>query len=152
MPRVWLLAIGAGALIIGVWHGATYKSYPAGLPASVVSDLRARGCDLLPQHSVVQSAEFTAVLCRIGGEASLLIYTRGQAKAIQLNKHPGGLDEKNPEAARGIRLVHWDYVARHNPGLSTAGHPQTCVEDGVGMGSALYCNLDGAWVGLAGAD
>lgn len=152
MVRVWLLAVAAGAVLLAAWQGATYKSYPDGLPSTVKSDLRSRDCDVLRERGVVIEPEFTAVLCRIGDEGSLLIYARGAGKPSVLNRHPGGLDEKNPEAARGIRAVHWGYVAQHNRELKLPEHPETCIEDGLGMGSTLYCYLDGEWVGLAGAD
>src|ERR1051325_8414392 len=101
MVRVWLLAVAAGAVVLAAWHGATYKSYPEGLPSTVKSDLRSRGCNVLRDRGLVIEPEFTAVLCRIGDEASLLIYAPGAGKPSVFNRHSGGLDESNPEAARG---------------------------------------------------
>ena len=43
-------------------------------------------------------------------------------------------------------------MARHNPELRLARKPKACLEDALGMGSVLYCYLDGKWVDLMGAD
>jgi len=150
--RVWLLSMGAGAVVLAAWQIATNKNYPAGLPAAVRDDLSARGCDMVREHGVLTSPAFTAVLCRIGDQASLILYSNGQRTPVEVNRHPGGLDEQNHEALRRLRSVDWDYVVRHNPGLKPATHPRTCVADELGMGSVLYCYLGGKWVRLDGAD
>ena len=90
-----------------------------------------------------------AVLCQQGKFASLMIYGEDGGKPGVFGTHGAGLVD-DPEAARNIRIVQWDYVARHNPGLRSA--PGDCIEDGAGMGSTLYCYLDGRWTALAGAD
>ena len=165
MLRPWLFTLPSAVLLLVIAYylppllragDPVYQHRE--LPAAVASDLRARGCNIVAGHGVV-SGNFTgsaardwAVLCQIGDQASLLIYTAGREKATVLNTHPGGLDPKQPEAVRTIRGVDWNYVARHNPELRLSRKPKACVEDALGMGSVLYCYLDGKWVDLMGAD
>jgi len=165
MTRVVLLTLLAGAALLAAAYyvpgvlvsGDPVYKHPE-LPSAMARDLRLRGCGIVRGHGVV-SGNFTdsgdadwAVLCQIGDQASLLIYTAGRGRPAVLNTHPGGLDASNPEAARAIRRVGGDYVARHNPGLQLRTMQRACVEDGLGMGSVLYCYLDHKWTPLAGAD
>jgi hypothetical protein len=127
------------------------------LPDSVANDLNRRGCNIVRGNNVI-SGDFTgtgqrdwAVLCQRGNQASLLLYLAGSSKPAIFGTHGAGLVD-NPELARGIRVVGWDYVVRHNPGIQPANAPKVCIEDGVGMGSLIYCHMNGAWAVLTGAD
>lgn len=164
MFRVWMLSLAAGATLLAAAVYLPPMARPGvppwlvrELPGAVAGGLVARGCNLVRGHGVA-SADFTgagqrdwAVLCQQGHQASLMIYTAGRGTPAVLGTHGGGLVD-DPEAARGIRSVEWDYVVRHNPGLRGRSAPKACVEDGVGMGSSIYCFLNGEWVGLTGAD
>jgi hypothetical protein len=128
------------------------------LPRSVAHDLERRGCNIVRGKNVI-TGDFAgggqpgwAVLCQQGGQASLIIYSRSDAGPDVFATHAAGLTG-DPESARGLRLAGWDYVVRHNPGLRRAPESAgACIEDGVGMGSVIYCYLGGAWTALAGAD
>ena len=127
------------------------------LPARIAWDLNLRGCNIVRGAGVV-SGNFDgiggtdwAVLCQQGNQSSLFLYTDASSQAAVFSTHPSGLTG-DPESARGIRAVGWSYALQHNPGFQNAAGPSSCIEDGVGMGSTLYCRLDGRWVGLAGAD
>jgi hypothetical protein len=127
------------------------------LPRAVADDLNSRGCNVVRGNNVISGDFYAtgrrdwAVLCQRDNQASLFIYRDGGSEPAIFNTHGSGLSE-DPESARGIRSVRWDYVARHNPGIRPGLNQGVCVEDGVGMGSSIYCYLDGAWVPLAGAD
>jgi hypothetical protein len=80
-----------------------------------------------------------------------MIYLPGKDVPDVFATHGAGLVDA-PEGARGIRLADRDYVAKHNPGMRSGDLPKVCVEDGVGMGSSIYCYMGGSWALLAGAD
>src|SRR5205807_761578 len=127
------------------------------LPGAVASDLNRRGCNIVRGKNVI-SEHFSgddrldwAVLCQQGGQASLMVYRAGAGQPFISGTHAAGLNA-DPESARGIRVVEWEYVARHNPGLPMRSTPGPCIEDAAGMGSAIYCYLNGTWRVLAGAD
>lgn len=162
--RVLIFAIAAGAtLLVGVVYvppllrpGIPVSRFRQ-LPDAVASDLNRRGCNIVRGNNAI-SEDFAgtgrrdwAVLCQQDNQASLLIYLAGGSKPAVFDTHGAGL-AGDPESARGIRVVPWDYVARHNPGIPPAVTPRPCIEDGVGMASSIYCCLNGAWVALAGAD
>ena len=126
------------------------------LPRGIAEDLERRGCNIVKGHNVI-SGNFDgtrgwAVLCQQGDVASLLIYRDG-GRPVVFGTHGAGLGD-DPEAARSIRIVGWDYVARHPPGLcSRAGSGRAQLRgDAAGMGSSLHCYLDGGWTRLSGAD
>ena len=128
------------------------------VPHEIAMDLAGRGCRIAGNPGMLQG-QFTAsserqwaVLCQVGERVSLLVYRPGQARPEVLATHPAIAGDPNSEGGEGIRLVNWAYVAQHNPGRRSPVIPRACLEDGVGMGSTLYCNLDGSWVGLLGAD
>jgi hypothetical protein len=126
------------------------------LPSTVASDLSRRGCNIVRGNVISEDFAGTgqrdwAVLCEQGGQASLLIYLAGSGAPSVFSTHGAGLVD-DPESTRGIRVARWDYVRRHNPGIRPATAPRACIEDGVGMGSSIYCYLNGAWLVLAGAD
>ncbi len=160
--RSLIFAIAVGAtLLVGLFYIFSPLGIPVGhfreLPDTVASDLKQRGCIIAGRNNVI-SEDFAgrgqrdwAVLCQLGSQASVLVYTADSSTPAILGTHRAGLVD-NPEGARGIRLARWDYVVRHNPGIRPAGVPSACIEDGVGMGSSIYCYLNGAWVVLAGAD
>jgi hypothetical protein len=162
--RSLIVAIAVGAtLLVGILYipSLLRPGIPVGqfreLPDAVASDLKQRGCIIAGRKSVI-SEDFAgrgqrdwAVLCQRGNQASVLIYNAGSGTPAVLGTHGAGLVD-NPEGARGLRLVRWDYVVRHNPGIRSVDVPSVCIEDGVGMGSSIYCYLNGAWVVLAGAD
>ena len=162
--RVTMFAIAAGAaLLVGFMYlpplfrpGVSVSRFRH-LPFALAIDLNLRGCNIVRGSDVI-SEDFDgtgqrdwAVLCQQGNQASLLIYLAGSGKPSVYGTHGGGLVD-DPESSRGIRVADWNYVAQHNPGIRPASPPKTCIEDGVGMGSSIYCYLNGAWVGLAGAD
>jgi hypothetical protein len=165
MPdRVLLLAIAAGAALLAGFvyippllrPGIPVSRFPQ-LPDTVASDLDSRGCNIVRGNNVI-SGDFAgngerdwAVLCQQDNQASLLIYLAGSSKPAIFGTGGYGLVD-DPESARGIRVAGWNYVVRHNPGVRAAAAPASCIEDAVGMGSVIYCYLDGAWAGLAGAD
>ena len=165
MPdRVLLFAIAAGAILLAaleylppLLRPGIPVSHFSQLPDAVASDLDSRGCNIVRGNNVI-SGDFAgngerdwAVLCQQDNQASLLIYLAGTSKPAVFGTGGYGLVD-DPESARGIRVAGWDYVVRHNPGVRAAGAPTACIEDGVGMGSVIYCFLDGAWAPLAGAD
>jgi hypothetical protein len=162
--RVLMFAIVAGATsLVGfvyippLLRPGIPVSHFRQLPAIVASDLNGRGCNIVRGKNVI-SGDFTstgerdwAVLCQQDKRASLLIYVAGSSKPVVFGTYGAGLGD-DPESARGIRVVHWDYVAQHNPGIPPSDAVEACIEDGVGMGSSIYCYLNGAWAPLAGAD
>jgi hypothetical protein len=138
--------------------GAPVRSFRQ-LPARVAGDLERRGCNIVREHGLV-SGDFAgrgelgwAALCQHGEQASRMIYLDGSGRPSMIGE-PGAVRlGDDPESVRGIQSVHWDYVLRHNPGMvDRPDHPPACVEEGVGMGSTIYCDLDGTWAPLAGAD
>lgn len=162
--RVLIFAIAAGAALLA---GFVYippllrpgipVSHFRQLPGAVATDLNHRGCNIVRGNNVI-SEDFDgtgqrgwAALCQQDNQASLLVYLAGSSKPAVFGTHGAGL-VGDPESARGIRVADWDYVARHNPGIRPAAAPKACIEDGVGMGSSIYCYLNGEWVRLAGAD
>jgi len=162
--RAVIFAIAAAAVsLVGVLcippllrPGIPVSRFPH-LPGAVASDLNRRGCNIVRGNNVI-SADFAAtgqrgwaVLCQHGNRASLLLYLAGSSEPAIFATHGAGLAE-DPEGVRGIRVARWDYVAQHNPGIRRAAVPGTCLEDGTGMGSSIYCYLNGGWVVLAGAD
>jgi hypothetical protein len=165
MPsRVLLFAIAAGATLLAVFvyippllrPGILVSHFPQ-LPDAVASDLDSRGCNIVRGNNVI-SGDFAgngerdwAVLCQQDNQASLLIYLVGSSKPAIFGTGGYGLVD-DPESARGIRVADWNYVVRHNPGVRAAAAPTACIEDGVGMGSVIYCYIGGAWAPLAGAD
>jgi len=127
------------------------------LPDSVARDLNRRSCNIVRGNNVI-SEDFAgtgrrdwAVLCQQGNQASLMLYLAGSSKPAIFGTHGAGLVD-DPELARGIRVAGWDYVVRHNPGIRPANAPKVCIEDGVSMGSLIYCYVNGAWAVLTGAD
>jgi len=127
------------------------------LPDTVARDLNRRGCNVVRGNNVI-SEDFTgsgqrdwAILCQQDRVASLLIYIAGSSEPAVFGTHGAGLVD-DPESARGIRVASSDYVAKHNPGIRPETIPPACIEDGVGMGSSIYCYVSGAWMVLAGAD
>jgi hypothetical protein len=162
--RVLIFAIAAGAtLLVGfvyippLLRPGIPVSHFRQLPDTVASDLNRRGCNIVRGNNVI-SEDFAgtgqrdwAVLCQQDNQASLLIYLAGSSKPAVFDTHGAGL-VGDPESARGIRVADWDYVVRHNPGIRPAAAPRACIEDGVGMGSLIYCYLNGAWAVLEGAD
>jgi hypothetical protein len=162
--RVLLFAIAAGATLLAGFvyvppllrPGILVSHFPQ-LPGTVASDLDSRGCNIVRGNNVI-SGDFAgngerdwAVLCQQDNQASLLIYLAGTSKPAVFGTGRYGLVD-DPESAREIRVAGWAYVVRHNPGIRAAAAPTACIEDGVGMGSIIYCYLDGAWAPLAGAD
>jgi hypothetical protein len=91
------------------------------------------------------------VLFQKDNQASLLIYLAGASNPAVFGTRAVTL-AKDPESARRISVARWDYVVRHNPGLNTTAAPRAFIEDGVGMGSLIYCYLNGSWAVLPGAD
>jgi hypothetical protein len=162
--RVLMFAIAAGATSVAgfvfippLLRPGVPVSHFRQLPDTVASDLNRRGCNIVRGNNVI-SGDFAgtgrrdwAVLCQRGNQASLLIYLAGSSKPAIFGTHSAGLVD-NPELARGIRIVGWDYVVRHNPGIRPANALKVCIEDGVSMGSLIYCNVNGAWAVLTGAD
>jgi hypothetical protein len=162
--RVLIFAIAAGVTsLVGFVYIPTLLrpgipvSHFRQLPDIVASDLNRRGCNIVRGNNAI-SEDFAgtgqrdwAVLCQQDNQASLLIYPAGSSKPAVFGTHGAGLVD-DPESARGIRVARWDYVVQHNPGLRPAAAPTACIEDGVGMGSSVYCYLGGAWAVLAGAD
>ncbi len=135
--------------------GVPVRRFPQ-LPDTVARDLNRRGCNVVRGNNVI-SGDFTAsgqrdwaILCQQGNQASLLIYLAGSSEPAVFGTN-GALGD-DPESARRIRIASFDYVAKHNPGIRPADVPGACIEDGAGMGSSIYCYLNGAWVRLAGAD
>jgi hypothetical protein len=164
VPTLSAAIVAAGFSLAAVLYvpallrpGISVSRFPQ-LPAWVAIDLKSRGCNIVRGKNVV-SADLAgsgqpdwAVLCQQGNRASLLIYLAGSHTPSIFNETGAGLTEE-PESARAIRVVGWDYVARHNPGTAPVDAPaRACIEDGVGMGSSIYCHLNGAWVALTGAD
>src|ERR1035437_3650733 len=162
--RVPLFAIAAGATLLAGFvyippllrPGVPVSHFPQ-LPDTVASDLDRRGCNIVRGNNVI-SGDFAgngdgdwAVLCQQGNQPVLLIYLAGSGTPAVFGTHGAGLVDDS-ESARGIRVADWDCVVRHNPGIRVAAAPTACIEDGVGMGSSIYCYLDGAWAPLAGAD
>ncbi len=162
--RVLIFAIAAGATSLAgfvfippLLRPGVPVSHFRQLPDTVTNDLNRRGCNIARRNNVI-SGDFTgtgqrdwAVLCQRGNQASLLIYLADSSKPDVFGTHGAGLVD-NPELARRIRVVGWDYVVRHNPGIRRANAPKVCIEDGVSMGSLIYCYVNGTWAVLTGAD
>jgi hypothetical protein len=161
--RVLALAIAIGSFLLVAFvylpaeirSGTPVRRFKQ-LPVAVAEDLTSRGCNIVRGHNVI-SADFTgagrrewAVLCQQGDMASLHIYA-GASRPVIFDRHGAGLGA-DPESARGIRVVSWDYVAKHNPALRLVSPPFACIEDSAGMGSLIYCYLAGTWTVLPGAD
>jgi hypothetical protein len=162
--RVPIFAIAAATVSLAAFvyvpalirPGVPVRRFPQ-LPDTVARDLNRRGCNVVRGNNVI-SGDFTAsgqrdwaILCQQGNQASLLIYAAGSGEPALFGTHGVGLGD-DPESARGIRVASFDYVTKHNPGIRPADVPGACIEDGAGMGSSIYCYLNGAWVRLAGAD
>jgi hypothetical protein len=155
--RVLIFAIAAGAtsLVSFVYIPPLLRpgipvSHFRPLPYIVASDLTRRACNIVRVNNAI-SEDFAgtgqrdwAVLCQRDNRASLLIYPA----AVESRPYsvPMGPDSWT------TRRVHVGYASLAGIMLIRPTAPRACIEDGVGMGSSIYCYLDGAWAVLAGAD
>jgi hypothetical protein len=150
------------AILVAVAVVVAFLTVPSilyrGVPHEVALDLAGRGCRVVGSRGIVQG-QFTesaerqwAILCQAGERVSLMVYTPGQGRPEVLTTHPASTADPDSEGGEGLRLVSWDYVVQHNPSQRTPAVPRSCLEDGVGMGSTVYCNLGGSWASLMGAD
>jgi hypothetical protein len=135
------------------------------LPPTVTADLRSRGCGIAREYTIrnhknVLRGDFTgddqedwAVLCIAGQQTYFLVYTTGRAPAAVLSTTPFTVPQ-SAEDGRSIRIVDRAYVADHNRSsdLQNLRKDARCVEDAIGMGSSIYCSVDGQWIMYAGAD
>jgi hypothetical protein len=139
------------ASLMGALASGTVPAAFPELPRKVVSDLQRRGCIVPPDRATgggrnVLIGDFSgrglrdsAILCKHGQQASLLLYLDGQESAPAVfNTTAAGLDE-DPEASRAITV-------KRSP------HGSPCVEDGIGMGSSVYCYGSEGWIKSGGAD
>jgi hypothetical protein len=162
--RILIFTIAAGAALFAavayippLLRPGIPVSHFRELPSGVANDLNLRGCNIVRGNNVI-SEDFDgsgqrdwAVLCQRDHQASLFLYLAGSDGPAIFGTNGAGL-VADPEGARRIRVVDWDYVARHNLGLRADTAARACIEDGAGIGSSIYCYLNGAWVPLAGAD